>query len=74
MGTPVEDGAAARLRAAFDLYDFGLAMMRQNLRRAFVTESEAAIDQRLLDWRLRRSDAPVGDADGRVVAFPRPRP
>ena len=57
----------------FELYDLGLALMAQNLRRRFPTESEAEIQQRLLDWRLHRIDAPAGDAEGRVVPFPRPR-
>lgn len=73
MGSSVDAGAAARLRAAFELYDLGLAIMRQNLRRQFVGESGSEIDRRLLDWRMRRADAPDGDAEGRVVPFPRPR-
>ena len=73
MASPDDAGAAIRLRAAFELYDAGLAMMRQNLRRQFPAESDAAITRRLLDWRMRRTDAPDGDAEGRVVPFPRPR-
>lgn len=74
MRPPVDSGVADRLRAAFDLYDVGLAMMRQSLRRRFAAESDADIQRRLLDWRLRREDAPDGDGEGRVVPFPRPRP
>lgn len=74
MSTDPPDGAAARLRAAFELYDLGLAMKRQSLRRAFTAESDAEIDDRLRQWRLRREDAPDGDCDGRLVPFPRPRP
>lgn len=71
---PVADSdVAARLRAAFELYDLGIAMMRQNLRRQFAGDTDAQIRQRLLDWRLRRSDAPVGDGHGRAVPFPRTR-
>lgn len=73
MGPPVDSDAAARLRAAFELYDLGVAMMRQNLRRRFAADSDAQIEQRLLDWRMRRADAPVGDAEGRGVPFPRSR-
>lgn len=62
-----------RLRAALELYDLGLAMMRQNLRRQFAHDSDAQITQRLLDWRLRRVDAPAGDAEGRLVPCPRER-
>lgn len=67
-------GVADRLRAAFELYDLGLAMMQQNLRRRFVADTDAEIQQRLLDWRLWRADAPAGDSAGRVVPFPRARP
>lgn len=70
----VEPDAASRLREAFELYDLGLAMMRQNLRRQFAADSDAEIQQRLLEWRLRRADAPHGDAEGRLVPFPRTRP
>ncbi len=73
MASPADADVAARLRAAFELYDAGLAMMRQNLRRQFPTESEAEIARRLLDWRMRRADAPDGDSAGRIVPFPRPR-
>jgi hypothetical protein len=73
VGTVSDDGVARRMREAFELYDLGLAMMRQNLRRQYPGDSEASIEQRLLDWRLHRPDAPFGDAEGRVVPFPRPR-
>jgi len=67
------DCAAARLRAAFELYDLGLSFKRQSLRRRFATATDAEIDQRLRDWRLRRDDAPDGDGEGRLVPFPRPK-
>lgn len=73
MGSPVDSGAAARLRAAFELYDLGCAMMRQKLRRQFEGATDAEIDRRLREWRLRRDDAPDGDGEGRLVPFPRPR-
>ena len=69
-----DPGVADRLRAAFELFDLGLAMMQQNLRRRFVADTDAEIQQRLLDWRLWRADAPAGDSAGRVVPFPRARP
>lgn len=68
-----ESDVASRLREALELYDLGLAMMRQNLRRQFADDSDAQIEQRLLDWRLKRADAPDGDAEGRLVRFPRAR-
>ena len=72
MEPVIDPGVAERLREAFELYDVGLAMMRQNLRRRHPAEDDAEIEQRLLDWRLHRADAPNGDAVGRVVPFPRP--
>ena len=62
---------AARLRAALQLSDVGLALMRQNLRRRFPAASPGEIERLLLDWRLHRTDAPHGDATGRAVPFPR---
>lgn len=74
MGSPTDSDASARLREALELYDLGLTMKRQSLRRAFTAASDAEIDDRLRDWRLRREDAPDGDGEGRLVPFPRPRP
>jgi hypothetical protein len=51
------------LSAAFDLFETGVRLMRQNLRRQHPEASEADID-RLLDAWLR--DRPA-DAEGRVV-------
>jgi hypothetical protein len=73
MGPVADDGIVGRMRETFELYDLGLAIMRQNLRRRHPADSEAMIEQRLLDWRLHRPDAPDGDAEGTVVPFPRPR-
>lgn len=71
----MEEGSAndvaARLRAALELYQVGQALMRQNLRRRFPEASSAEIERHLLEWRLHRTDAPHGDAVGRVVPFPR---
>ena len=73
MEAVIDPSVCERLREAFELYDIGLAMMRQNLRRRHPTASDAEIDQRLLDWRLYRADAPNGDAEGRVVPIPSAR-
>lgn len=72
--TPVtDDGIVDRMREALELYDLGLEIMRQNLRRQHPTDGEMMIEERLLDWRLHRADAADGDAEGTVVPFPRPR-
>jgi hypothetical protein len=67
-------GLVDRLRAASELYECGLAMMEQRIRREHPTASDAEVAHLLLDWRLRRADAPEGDGVGRLVPCPRPRP
>ena len=59
-----------QLRQALDMFGFGVAMMRQNLRRRHPSESEAEIDVRLAEWLRTRPGAEFGDAEGR----PRPVP
>ena len=48
--------AARRLRAALDLHDDGVEIMRRNLRRRHPSESPAEIEDRLRRW-LRRETA-----------------
>lgn len=63
---------AARLRTALELQRTGIAMMRQNLRRRFPSESEAEIGRRLSAWLQERPGAEFGDGVGRPVSWPRP--
>jgi hypothetical protein len=58
---------AAKLRAALELSDFGLRLMRQNLRRSHPEETEHEIERRLARWLETRPGAESGDAIGRVV-------
>jgi outer membrane biogenesis lipoprotein LolB len=58
--SPVE-----KLRAALELHEVGVALMRQNLRRRHPDESEDAIEERLADWLRTRPGAEHGDAAGR---------
>jgi len=60
-----------RLRLAFDLYEAGEAMMRQNLRREFPTASATEIESRLVTWLQHRPGAEHGDAVGRPGSWPR---
>ncbi|MEX2533996.1 MAG: hypothetical protein WD273_00225 [Trueperaceae bacterium] len=53
--------AAERLRTAFELFQAGKEMMRQNLRRRFRDASEEEIDQRLRTWLQTRPGAEWGD-------------
>ncbi|MHC4449965.1 MAG: hypothetical protein ACYS0E_07465 [Planctomycetota bacterium] len=42
--------AVSRLRAALELHDDGVEIMRQNLRRRHRSESQAEIETRLRNW------------------------
>ena len=64
--------AAARLRAALEMFETGVQMMRQNLRRSHPTLSDAEIEARLTAWLWERPGAEFGDAVGRRVPWPRP--
>lgn len=59
--------SAGSLRIALDLFDTGVALMRENLRRQHPHEDEADLARRLSAWLQRRPGAEDGDADGRSV-------
>lgn len=65
------DGAAARLRTALEMFETGVEMMRQNLRRRHPTLTDAEIEARVRAWLHERPGAEFGDAVGRRVAWPR---
>jgi hypothetical protein len=54
-------------RTTLDLFETGLDVMRQNLRRQFPEASEDDIDRRLSQWLLERPGAEFGDSAGRRV-------
>ncbi|MGH9202908.1 MAG: hypothetical protein ACRD2A_16915 [Vicinamibacterales bacterium] len=54
-------------RTALDLFDTGLTLMRQNLRRAHPDASDAEIEDRLQQWLCDRPGAELGDCSGRSV-------
>lgn len=66
--------AARRLRATLDLYDFGVSMMRQNLRRRHPQADDRQIETLLTRWLHERPllwekhprppEAPAGPAGG----------
>lgn len=60
----------ARFRLAVELHEAGVAMMRQNLRRRYPSDSEQEIDARLEAWLMERPGAEHGDCDGKPVAWP----
>jgi signal transduction histidine kinase len=65
------DQAAARLRAALEMFETGVQMMRQNLRRNHPSLSDAEIEARVTAWLRERPGAEFGDAVGRRVPWPR---
>jgi hypothetical protein len=54
-----------------DLFEAGVEMMRQNLRRQFPEADEKEIASRLAQWLQERPGAEFGDCDGRPVPWPR---
>ena len=63
--------AALRLRMALDLFEMGLEMMRQKLRRDHPDLADHEVEARLGSWLRERPGAEFGDAVGRPAAWPR---
>ena len=59
------DTAAHALRTTLGLFETGVALMRQNLRRQHPDATESEIDERLTAWLHHRPGAELGDAVGR---------
>jgi hypothetical protein len=56
---------AEKLRAALELHEVGVELMRQNLRRRHPDASDDLIDDLLTDWLRTRPGAEHGDGAGR---------
>jgi Rv0078B-related antitoxin len=61
-----DNRAAARLRLALDMYEFGEQMQRARLRRLHPDATEDEIDAAIGSWLLSRPGAPLGNAVGRL--------
>jgi hypothetical protein len=59
--------AAERLRITLELFQSGLEIERQNLRRSFPEASEEELSACLNDWLQRRPGAEHGDCSGRPI-------
>jgi hypothetical protein len=59
--------AARTFRLTLDLFDAGVQVMRQNLRRQHPDADEQEIDRRLSSWLRTRPGAEHGDSSGRTV-------
>ena len=58
---------AAAFRTTLDLFDTGLDLMRQNLRRSHPEAGDDEIERLLRQWLLDRPGAKYGDCLGRPV-------
>ena len=56
---------AEKLHLALDLFDSGVDLMRQNLRRRHPKDPDAEIEARIVRWLRTRPGAEHGDAVGR---------
>ena len=67
MGSVTDDlTPAQKLRTVFDLFDAGVDLMRQNIRRSFPGASPEEVDRRLQEWLFTRPGAEHGDCEGRL--------
>jgi len=71
MTNVADDDLARRLRVTFELFQAGVDMMRQKIRRENPTLAEAEVDRRLLVWLHTRPGAEHGDGEGVPVEWPR---
>ena len=58
---------AEAFRTTLDLFETGVAMKRQSLRRSYPHAGDEEIEQRLQQWLLDRPGAEHGDCPGRRV-------
>ena len=63
---------SVKLRLALEMFEGGVALMRQNLRRRHPTATEAEIDRLLVDWIRTRPGAEHGDSNGKPRPFSEP--
>ena len=62
---PIHDPEAMRrIQMTFELFETGIAMMRQGLRRRFPQEDDSQIERRIVAWLQDRPGAEHGDASG----------
>jgi hypothetical protein len=59
--------AIEAFRATLDLFETGIDLMRQNLRRRHPEASSEEIERRLGEWLRERPGAEAGDCVGRCV-------
>jgi hypothetical protein len=62
-----DEAIAGAFRTTLDLFDTGLDLMRQNLRRRHPDAGDEEIGRLLREWLLDRPGAKSGDCPGRSV-------
>lgn len=70
MKTPMPDtppSPADAFQTTLELFDVGLDLMRQNLRRSHPEAAGAEIERLLNGWLRERPGAELGDSSGRPV-------
>ena len=67
MAEPRSLTPAEKLEIALELFESGVAMMRENLKRQHPSESHAQIEERLRQWIRHRPGAEDGDCVGRKI-------
>jgi hypothetical protein len=58
---------AAALRTALELFETGVEIKRESLKREYPEATDSEIDERLRQWLHYRPGAEQGDCPGRVV-------
>ena len=58
---------AEAFRTTLDLFQTGIDVMRQNLRRRHPDASDEDVDELVREWLLERPGAESGDCPGRVI-------
>lgn len=64
-----DDLARARFQTVMELFDAGVDLQRQNLRRRFPEADDATIEEYLRGWLLRENEP--GDSEGTHGTWPR---
>jgi hypothetical protein len=67
FGMAVRSNPARSFRLTLDLFDAGVQLMRQNLRRKDPQADDQAIERQLVSWLRERPGAEHGDCQGRPL-------
>jgi hypothetical protein len=67
------DDGATNLELALEMFEDGVAIQRENLRRRYPRASDAEIERALADWLASRPGAELGDGEGVRGSWPRAR-